>query len=68
MDFAIMVWSSDNVLSGSVFAVVNKTKPFKVPRLSGKGNWAYFGTVNEQGFRDSAAAKKSIEARGYYLT
>jgi hypothetical protein len=68
MDFAIMVWKSNDALDGSVFAVTENTKPFKVPRLSDRGNWAYFNTVNEQQFCDAAAAKKSIAEVGYYLT
>jgi hypothetical protein len=68
MDFAIMVWRSDDALGGSVFAVVDATKPFKVPRLSDRGNWAYFNTVSEKDFRDASAAKKSIAEIGYYIT
>jgi hypothetical protein len=68
MDFKIMVWRSDDALSGSVFVVVDNAKPFMVPKLSEEGNWAHFNTVNERQFRDAAAAKKSIAERGYYIT
>ena len=68
MDFAIMVWRSDDALNGSVFAVTDNAKPFKVPRLSERGNWAYFNTVSEQDFMDALAAKKAIAEVGYYTT
>ena len=68
MDFVFMVWKSDDALDRSIFAVIDPATPYRVPRLSDRGNWTYFGTVNEQQCCDAAAAKKSIAEVGYYLT
>lgn len=67
MEFAIMVWSSGNVLGSSVFGVVDKADPGKLPSISDKGSWQSYRTIREDRFKFAAEAKRSIAERGYYL-
>jgi hypothetical protein len=67
MQFAIMVWNSGNVRNSSIFGVVDKDNPGKLPTISEKGHWADFKTVEDRHFKEAESAKKSIADVGYYL-
>ena len=68
MEFAVMVWNSENVRARSIFGVVDKAKPGQLPdRLSKDGHWEDYLVIDESRCPYAAAAKKAIDAQGYYL-
>jgi hypothetical protein len=67
MEFAIMVWNSGNVRASSIFGVIDKANPGKLPSVSDRGHWADYKTIHERRFNDAEAAKRSIAQVGYYL-
>lgn len=67
MQFAIMQWVSEFAKPTSMFGVLDKGNPGKLPMLSTKGHWADYRTVDERSFKFSAEAKTAINATGYYL-
>jgi hypothetical protein len=68
MKFAIMVWTSGNVRSGSIFGVLDAENPGTLPQgLSKAGHWADYRTVDESRCPFADEAKKAIAAQGYYL-
>jgi hypothetical protein len=67
MQFAIMAWTSDDSMVSSVFGVIDRKNPGKLPMISSKGHWAEFRTIDEGRFKFAEEAKKAIAAYGYYL-
>jgi hypothetical protein len=67
MEFSIMAWSSGNVLNSSIFGVIDKANPGKLPSISDRGFWESYRTIREDRFKFAAEAKRSIAERGYYL-
>jgi hypothetical protein len=67
MRFAVMTWVRDNVKSGSIFGILDKDNPGKLPSVSPLGHWADFRVIDENRFKFANDAKKAIAAEGYYL-
>jgi hypothetical protein len=68
MEFAVMVWSSGNARGSSIYGILDKATPGKLPMISEKGHWAdTHKTIKESKFKDAAEAKKSIAEVGFYL-
>jgi hypothetical protein len=57
MEFSIMVWSSGNVLGSSIFGVIDKANPGKLPTISDRGHWESYRTIREDRFNFAAEAK-----------
>jgi hypothetical protein len=55
------------VLGSSIFGIVDKKSPGKLPSISDKGFWEDYRAIREDRFKFAAEAKKSIAERGYYL-
>ena len=59
MEFAVMVWSSGNARESSIYGILDKAKPGKLPVISDKGHWEdTHKTIKESRFKDAVAAKK----------
>ena len=68
MEVTVMVWSSGNARESSIYGILDKAKPGKLPVISDKGHWEdTHKTIKESRFKDAVAAKKSITEVGYYL-
>ena len=67
MKFAIMVWVSGQAHATSIFGVLDKENPGKLPMLGSKGHWADYRSIDGARFIFDAEAKKAIAAEGYYL-
>ena len=67
MQFVVMVWVSEGTKSGSIFGVLGKNNPGKLPIISPKGRWENFMTVEESRFKFAAEAKTSIAMHRFYL-
>jgi hypothetical protein len=67
MQFAIMAWTSDDSKVSSIFGIIDRKNPSKLPVFSSKGHWADFRTVDEGRFKFAEEAKKAIAAHGCYL-
>jgi hypothetical protein len=62
-----MAWSSGNALKSSIFGVIDKADPGKLPSISDRGFWESCRTIREDRFKLAVEVKRSIAERGYYL-
>lgn len=67
MQFAVMQWVSEFAKPTSMFGVLDKANPGKLPMLSPKGHWADYRTIDESRFKFAGDAKTAIATGGYYL-
>jgi hypothetical protein len=67
MIFAVMQWVGGAVKGQSIFGVLDKDKPGKLPQPSPDGHWADFRTIDEGRFKFTEEAKVAISERGYFL-
>lgn len=67
MQFAVLMWVSDNTKVGSVFGVVDDDKRGPLPNPSAGGHWAGFRTIDDTRFKFAEDAKRAIARHGYYL-
>ncbi|HEX5845467.1 MAG: hypothetical protein ACXWU5_03470 [Rhodoplanes sp.] len=67
MQFTVMMWVSEHAKSSSIFGVLDKSNPDKLPSISPKGHWEDFMTIDENRFKFAAEAKTAIAMHGFYL-
>jgi hypothetical protein len=67
MQFAIMAWTHPQSSISSIFGIIDKNNPGKLPMITPHGHWSDFTVIHESRFKFAAEAKKAIAANGYYL-
>ncbi len=67
MRFALMELVGGAVVRKSIFGVLDKDKPGRLPRLSQDSLWTEFGTIDDSRFKFANEAMMAIAERGYFL-
>ena len=67
MEFAVMVWTAKHTKSRSIFALIDRDNPKKLPELSPQGHWEDYRVLDERKCPFADEAKKAIVEEGYYL-
>ena len=67
MEFAVMVWKGTTAKDESIFGLIDRKDPKKLPKLSSSGHWEDYRVVDEGRCKFADEAKEAIAKEGYYL-
>ena len=66
MEFVLMKLVGTGVRPGSIFGILDKDNPGRLPRAPG-GYWSDHGTMTDENFRFAAEAKRAIAKSGDHV-